>query len=205
MIFADNPTILIIPFGEVSLFFKFYTLRNTDRPASIGIDTLEFSIVNDDTIVYFHNFPTKRLRFINHKFFIQDMFIYPAELRVLESKNKNHNGFGSANLKIITYSIEILPNIFVQLESSGINNNDILDLSDTEISIVRFDKESKETIISQNYNFINNTLVNSIIDYNKYLYSRLQDKQLWHDFALDRCIDIPWIEDNILVSHTNSN
>lgn len=201
MLFHDNPTIIVIPFGEVSLFFKFYTLRNTDRPSSIGIDTLEFSIIKDGSSIYFHNFPTKRLCFINHNFFIQDMFIYPAELRVLESNNSNQSGFGSASLRIITYSIEILPKIFVQFESSGIHNSEILDLSDSIITIIRIDDDGQEKIISQNYNFISSTLVNSIIDYNKYLFDRLLSKNLWFDFANDRRIDKQWVKKNIFVNN----
>lgn len=201
MIFADNPTTIVIPFGKVSLFYKFYTLRNTDKPALKGTDTLEFSIIEDGDILFTQNFATKRLNFINHNYFLKDEKKKSAEIDYNSLKNIP-SGFGKAFLRIISYKIELVPDLFVQFISNEIPYDDDSEIVHNKIAIVKIEDDTEVCIKNQKSNFINKIVIKSIMEYNKYLFDRLFEKELWNAFAKEREIDLDWIQENIFENNT---
>lgn len=202
MLFNDNPTTIVIPFKDVSLFFKFFTLRNTDKPSAKGAEVMEFSVVNDGEIIFSNNYPLKNLNFINYN------FLLPSDEKIKISIPKV-DGFGKIIAKIISFQIEITPDIFLALESFdnlvALNTYDIGKLiSSTIIN----EKSNENCIVEQKNLTITNVFMKSIKEYNKYLYIRLVKSNLWKDFAKQRNIDDDWIFKNlsaIQISTSNKN
>lgn len=191
MLFSDNPTSVVIPFKQVSLFFKFYTLRNTDKPSSKGMESMEFSVVKDGMTVYSNNYPLKKLNFINHN------FILPSNEKIKISI-PDIKGFGRTTAKIISFEIEFTPDVFLQLENFNnvyeINNYDIGRLIST--SIIHEDNNDNCIIEQENLRITKN-FIKSIKEYNKYLYERLVQADMWTDFAKENEIDEVWIKKNV--------
>jgi len=201
MIFNDNPTTVLIPFKDVSLFFKFFTLRNTDKPSSSGMECLELSVVKDGETVFTINYPLKTLNFINHN------LLLPKDESVKISI-PNVAGFGQTNVKIISFQIELTPDVFLHLE----NYNSMLEFNYYDaakiVSSSSDIESSNDNIIAEQKNFsVSSLFIKSIKEYNKYLYERLVQAKLWVDFKTEREIDEFWIADNITqkinVSHFN--
>jgi hypothetical protein len=191
MLFNDNPTSIVVPFKDMSLFFKFFTLRNTDKPSSKGVEAMEFSVVNDGEIIFSNNYPLKNLNFINYN------FLLPSDDNIKIAIPKV-DGFGKIIAKIISFQIEITPDIFLALECFDnlvvLNTYDIGKL----ISSTIIHENSNESCIVEQKNLaITNVFIKSIKEYNKYLYIRLVKSNLWKDFANERNIDEDWIIKNL--------
>jgi hypothetical protein len=198
MLFNDNPTTILIPFKDVSLFFKFYTLRNTDKPSSVGMECMQLSVVKDGETVFTNNYPLKTLNFINHNIRL------PRDESVKISI-PNVVGFGQTSVKIISFQIELTPDVFLHLE----NYNSMLEFNYYEMAKIvssRFnqitqsyyvDSSNGESIIEQKNFTVSTLFIKSIKEYNKYLYERLVKTKLWVDFKTEREIDEFWIADNI--------
>ncbi|HQV79224.1 MAG TPA: hypothetical protein PLJ42_11375 [Chitinophagales bacterium] len=191
MLFNDNPTSIVIPFKEVSLFFKFYTLRNTDKPSSKGMEIMEFSVIKNGESIFSNNYALKKLNFINYN------FLLPSEENIKISI-PNIIGFGKTTAKIISFQIEITPDIFLQLD----NFNNVLELNTFDIgklvttSIVN--ENTNDNCIIQQENFsVTTNFIKSIKEYNKYLYERLVQAKLWAVFAKEKEIDEIWIANNV--------
>jgi len=191
MLFNDNPTSIVIPFKEVSLFFKFYTLRNTDKPSSKGMEIMEFSVIKNGESIFSNNYALKKLNFINYN------FLLPSEENIKISI-PNIIGFGKTTAKIISFQIEITPDIFLQLD----NFNNVLALNTFDIgklvttSIVN--ENTNDNCIIQQENFsVTTNFIKSIKEYNKYLYERLVQAKLWAVFAKEKEIDEIWIANNV--------
>ena len=191
MLFNDNPTSIVIPFKEVSLFFKFYTLRNTDKPSSKGMEIMEFSVIKNGESIFSNNYALKKLNFINYN------FLLPSEENIKISI-PNIIGFGKTTTKIISFQIEITPDIFLQLD----NFNNVLELNTFDIgklvttSIVN--ENTNDNCIIQQENFsVTTNFIKSIKEYNKYLYERLVQAKLWAVFAKEKEIDEIWIANNV--------
>lgn len=198
MLFNDNPTTVLIPFKDVSLFFKFYTLRNTDKPSSTGMECMELSVVRDGETVFTNNYPLKTLNFINHNIRL------PRDESVKISI-PNVAGFGQTNVKIISFQIELTPDVFLHLE----NYNSMLEYNYYEMAKIvssgynyltesyYVDSSNGDCIVEQKSFSITTHFIKSIKEYNKYLYERLVQAKLWVDFKTEREIDEIWIADNI--------
>jgi hypothetical protein len=191
MLFNDNPTSIVIPFKDVSLFFKFFTLRNTDKPSAKGAEVMEFSVVNDGEIIFSNNYPLKNLNFINYN------FLLPSDEKIKISIPKV-DGFGKIIAKIISFQIEITPDIFLALECFDnlvvLNTYDVAKL----ISPTIIHENSNENCVVEQKNLtITNVFMKSIKEYNKYLYERLVKTKLWVDFKTEKKIDEFWIANNI--------
>ena len=191
MLFNDNPTSIVIPFKEVSLFFKFYTLRNTDKPSSKGMEIMEFSVIKNGESIFSNNYALKKLNFINYN------FLLPSEENIKISI-PNIIGFGKTTAKIISFQIEITPDIFLQLD----NFNNVLELNTFDIgklvttSIVN--ENTNDNCIIQQENFsVTTNFIKSIKEYNKYLYERLVQAKLWAVFAKEKEIDEIWKANNV--------
>ena len=191
MLFNDNPTSIVIPFKEVSLFFKFYTLRNTDKPSSKGMEIMEFSVIKNGESIFSNNYALKKLNFINYN------FLLPSEENIKISI-PNIIGFGKTTAKIISFQIEITPDIFLQLD----NFNNVLELNTFDIgklvttSIVN--ENTNDNCIIQQENFsVTTNFIKSIKEYNKYLYERLVQAKLWAVFAKEKEIDEILIANNV--------
>lgn len=198
MLFNDNPTSIVIPFKEVSLFFKFYTLRNTDKPSSKGMEIMEFSVVKDGVSIFSNNYALKSLNFINYN------FLFPSDENIKISI-PNIKGFGKTTAKIISFQIEITPDVYLHLDSYNsmreFNYYEIAKIVSSDLNQFTqsdYDNSSNgESIIVQNNFTVLPLFVKSIKEYNKYLYDRLVQTKLWVDFKTEREIDEIWIANNI--------
>lgn len=191
MIFNDNPKTVLIPFKDVSLFFKFFTLRNTDKPSSKGMECLELSVVKDGETVFTNNYPLKTLNFINYK------FLLPSDENIKISI-PNIKGFGKTNVKIISFQVELTPDVFLHLE----NYNSILEFNYYDVAKIVSSssniESSNDNNIAEQKNFsVSSLFIKSIKEYNKYLYERLVQAKSWADFKTEREIDEFWIANNI--------
>ncbi len=117
----------------------------------------------------------------------------------------NVAGFGQTSVKIISFQIELTPDVFLHLE----NYNSMLEFNYYEMAKIvssRFnqitqsyyvDSSNGDSIVEQKNFTVSTLFIKSIKEYNKYLYDRLVQSKLWVDFKTEREIDEFWIADNI--------
>lgn len=191
MIFNDNPTTVLIPLKDVSLFFKFFTLRNTDKPSSSGMECLELSVVKDGETVFTNNYPLKTLNFINHN-------LLPLIEDSIKISIPNVVGFGKTNIKIISFQIELTPDVFLHLENyNSMSIFNYYDAAKIVSSSSNIESSNDNNIVEQKNFSVSSLFIKSIKEYNKYLYERLVQAKLWVDFKTERGIDEFWVTNNI--------
>ncbi len=191
MLFYDNPISMVIPFKEVTLFLKFYKLRNTDKPSAKGMECMELSVVKDSEIIYLKNYALKNLNFINSKLL--------SSIKMEKMIVQNIVGFGRTIAKIISFQIEITPDIFIQLDNKSNNLEANLFEVARLVTILSQGENDKENCVIEQENFsISSNFIKSIEEYNKFLYNKLVETNLLSDFKTEREIDDFWLTNNIL-------
>ncbi|MCB0537546.1 MAG: hypothetical protein KDE33_08455 [Bacteroidetes bacterium] len=116
-----------MPLGELSIFLKFYLLRNTNEVAKSGFPRLNARIMEENQIIYENNYPLRLIQPIN----LKRLEIFDNTFDYLDEDE-----FFPSELKLYQFNLQILPDVTLLFGNVSRDEGDECILQNVSIQIV---------------------------------------------------------------------
>lgn len=193
MLFADNSISFAFPIGRISLFIKFYELRDANSPGKPSIHQIETRIVREDGSEIEERHPISDAEFLSKR--LINLFE-----NLVNDGSYRQPIFNSDRA---TFHYKILPGIYIRLTDfyyefikTSEEDEEFIDEVEDSLITLADTTDLKEKAYSVNNSDLS-IFYENCDDYNIELFKRLKQANLWEEYREKRHLDISMTEQTL--------